>query len=291
MEMELFYPQQQSIAQSSSLFRLYKQAIQADEDKIVFNLTRSKSLTPLGIIVLTATVRECQDQGKKCTYLRPDDDNFNYFLDEIGFHNFFGIDGEGPTSDSIETGTIQLKKIRDIDTMWIETMIDIFDFHLKISQGVKDSLWMSLIETMTNVVDHSGVNEYFVCAWTDQPQKQIRVCIADLGKGIYSSLKTAPEFSKLEDDYEAIRKSVENGVSSRPGRAGLGLNHITRFIKINEGQCCIISGEGKVFWKFDQGKIQNQKMPTPFDGTIVKLIINIDKEGFYFLADEKDYLF
>jgi len=54
---------------------------------------------------------------------------------------------------------------------------------------------------------------------------------------------------------------------------------------------CILSGEGKIFWKYDHGKILNQKMPIPFRGTIVTLLINIDKEGFYFLSSEKDYLF
>jgi len=54
---------------------------------------------------------------------------------------------------------------------------------------------------------------------------------------------------------------------------------------------CIISGKGKVFCKYDHGNILNQKMVTPFKGTIVKLIINIDKKGFYFLSSEKDYLF
>ncbi len=289
--LELIYPRQQSIARSRSLFNLYDQAIKSDDDHIAFNLSRSKSLTPLGIVLLAATVRECQRQGKRCSYRKPDDEGFHGFLSEIGFHSFFGLNDRGPTADSIKTGTIQLKKIRGIDTMWIENMTEIFDYHLSISRRVKDSLRMSLIEMMTNIVDHSGVDESLVCAWTYPPKAQLRVCIADTGKGILRSLKTSSEFSKLKNDYKAIRKSVENGVSCRPGRAGLGLNHITRFLEVNEGQLCIISGEGKVFWKFDRGEILDQKMPTPFDGTIVKLIINIDKEGFYFFADEKDYLF
>jgi len=54
---------------------------------------------------------------------------------------------------------------------------------------------------------------------------------------------------------------------------------------------CIISGSGKVYWKFDQGKILEQKMRIPFGGTIVKLIINTNKAWHYFLSSEKDYLF
>jgi hypothetical protein len=52
-----------------------------------------------------------------------------------------------------------------------------------------------------------------------------------------------------------------------------------------------MSGNGKVFWKFDQGKVQYQKMTAAYKGTIIKMIINTNKESLYFLADEKDYLF
>ena len=100
-----------------------------------------------------------------------------------------------------------------------------------------------------------------------------------------------PEYSNIGNDYKAIKKSIEQGVSCRSGRDGLGLCHIRNFIKVNEGQMCIISGGGKVYWKLDRGEIFEQKMRVPFNGTIVKLIINIDKEGFYFLSDEKEYLF
>lgn len=287
----LSFPKQQSIAQSSSLFRLYNQAIQSDDDEIIFDLSNSKFLTPLGIILFAVTVRRCQRQDKKCSYREPSDDNFKAFLDEIGFNEFFGLEGGEFDRDIIQTGTIQLQKRTGIDSIWIEDMIKILDYHLKISPMVKDSLWMSLTETMTNVDDHSGQNEYFICARTYKQARQIRICIADLGVGIYSSLKSRAEYSYLKDDHQAIRKSVEDGVTSQPEQRGLGLAHILRFLKANKGQCCIISGKGKVFWKFDQGKIQNQQMPISFDGTIVKLIINIDKKGFYFIADEKDYLF
>ena len=91
----------------------------------------------------------------------------------------------------------------------------------------------------------------------------------------------------MTNDYKAIILSTEEAVSSRPGRAGLGLNHIKRFLSVNDGQLCIISGKGKVFWKFDQGKVLKQSMSQSFSGTIIKMTINTSKEGFYVLSDEK----
>jgi anti-sigma regulatory factor (Ser/Thr protein kinase) len=54
---------------------------------------------------------------------------------------------------------------------------------------------MSLQETMTNVIDHSGVQDYYVCCWNYPERKEIRLCIADLGIGIKASLKKSANSS------------------------------------------------------------------------------------------------
>jgi len=143
---------------------------------------------------------------------------------------------------------------------------------------------------MTNVVEHSGVKDYYVCAYTYPNRKQLRLCIADRGIGILRSLKKANKY-ELSNSHDAIILATTEGVSVRPGRAGLGLSHLKGFAKVNEGQMCIISGRGKVFWKYDHGKILKQKMSKPFTGTVVKFVINTDKEGLYFLVGEKNFLF
>jgi hypothetical protein len=144
---------------------------------------------------------------------------------------------------------------------------------------------------MTNVIDHSGVQDYYVCAYTYPDRGQLRLCIADRGMGILRSLNRSKKYDVLKKSQDAIFRATEPGVSSRPGRAGFGLSHLKDFAKVNEGQMCIISGNGKVFWKYDQEKILKQRMKKPFIGTVVKFVINTDKEGLYFLAEEENYLF
>jgi hypothetical protein len=143
---------------------------------------------------------------------------------------------------------------------------------------------------MTNVIDHSGVQNYYVCAYTYPDKGQLRLCMADRGIGILRSLNRSGKYS-LKSPHEAILLATTEGVSSRPSRAGLGLSHLKNFAKVNNGQMCIISGRGKVFWKYDQGKILKQRMIKPFTGTVVKFVINTDKEGLYFLAEEENFLF
>jgi anti-sigma regulatory factor (Ser/Thr protein kinase) len=287
----LQYPIKQSISFSRTLFRLYRAALDTEENKICFDLKKSKSLTPFGVIMLTSTIVDCFRNGKQCHYVKPDNKKLKEFLRDIGFNNFFNLKGRAEEKNLIQTKTVQLRRCSGLDYEIIDRLTDLFNHHLNLSPGVKGSLRMSLQETMTNVIDHSGVSDYFVCANSYRDQKLIRLCIADLGKGILNSLKSIEKYQMLKDDYDAIRQATNEGVSSRPKRAGLGLTHIKNFIKINEGQLCIISGKGKVFWKYDHGKILNQKMEMPFPGTIVKLIINIDKEGYYFLKSEAEYIF
>jgi anti-sigma regulatory factor (Ser/Thr protein kinase) len=283
----LVYPKKQSVAFSNIMFALYELAKDTTEDKIIFDLSRSHSLTPFGIIMLTSTISECLRGGKVCSYKEPRDEKLKKFLTDIGFHKYFGLKHPTPEIESIRTGAVQLRKTRGIDPMLIETLTDILDYHLNISRGVKGSLRMSLQETMTNVIDHSGAQDYYVCCWNYPETKEIRLCIADLGIGIKASLKKSVKYASLTNDYKAITLSTEEDVSSRLDRAGMGLNHIKRFLSVNEGQLCIISGKGKVFWKFDQGKMLKQSMSQSFSGTIIKMKINTGKEGLYVLSDEK----
>ena len=287
----LLYPKRQSIALSRTLFRLYNSALETNENEVCLDLTRSESLTPFGVIMLTSTIIACFSLGKECKYLRPNNLKLQRFLREVGFNDFFNLKGKLDERDLIRTSRVQLRRCQGLDYHIIDRLTELFDYHLNLSDGVTGSLRMSLQEIITNVIDHSGVSDYFVCAYSYPAKKLIRLCVADLGKGIFKSLRSSPKYKHLENDYEAIRLATNAGVSSRKEKAGLGLAHIKNFIKINEGQMCIISKEGKVFWKYDHNKILNQKIEMPFNGTIVKLIINIDKEGFYFLTSEAEYIF
>ena len=291
MALILKYPKRQSIAFSTKIFKLYRSAIDSDEDEIIFDLSNTEYLSPFGVVMLIITVLACSRKGRSRKYVAPENRKLRRHLTEIGFNDFFQLSSDFTKKDLIQTQTVQLRLCDGVDYHIIERLIYLFDDHLNLSRGVKASLQMSLQEIMTNVVDHSEKNKYLICATADKANKKIRLCIADSGIGVFRSLKNSTNYDYISDDYEAIKEATKDGISSRPGRAGLGLNHIKNFIKVNEGQMCILSGKGKVFWKYDHGKILNQKMPTRFSGTIVTLIVNIDKEGFYFLSSEKDYLF
>ena len=141
----LNYPKKQSVAFSNILFGLYDRAKNGICEEITLDLSRTESLTPLGIILLTATVLECFRNKKKCKYIRPAKTSLQRFLREIGFHKHFGIkDNEPIEGNIIQAGNVQLKKVKGLDPMLIDTLTAILDYHLHISRGVKVSIMTTM---------------------------------------------------------------------------------------------------------------------------------------------------
>ncbi len=231
-------------------------------------------------------------------YIPPNSKKNKKFLSNIGFNKFFAL----PVEEEIKPDNalqlthknLQLRRRLKLDPVLVDHLVGFFKEHLKLSEGIRGSLKLSLLETITNVTDHSeSASGYYVCAQSYPDEKILIVCIADKGIGILNSLRTVPQYSRLRNDCNAIIKSVEEGVTSRDHAAGLGLNHILKFAKVNEGKVYIVSGLGKVMWDYRGGeeKIKKNKNKQFFNGTIINIVINIDKEGRYFLADEEIPIF
>jgi len=287
--LKLTFPKKQSIAYSRSILSLYDQALKTQDKDILFDLSKSESITPFSLLIHAALINKCLKKGKKCKYVKPEKRSLQLYLKDMGFNDFFWPSKNSVKFIPISIDRVQLRRPSGIDYQLAEQVITVFDKHLILSMGVKDSLNMSIREIMTNAVDHSGEKKYYICAQASRKRRQILLCIIDLGKGIYKALK--PNYSGLKNDYEAIEEAIKEGVSSRDSRAGFGLYHIKRFIEVNRGKMWIISGNGKVMWSGAQMLPQRQSMNTPFGGTIVNLLINIDRETFYFMSDEVEEFF
>lgn len=289
----LQYPKLQTIAYSNTLLNLCHQARTTEEDLITFDLLKTEFICPFGIILLTGSISECLVRKKEAKYKRPNKEATRKFLSGIGFNKFFKL----PDEDyKIESPNVQLKRVKHLDYLLTDQIIDVFKTRIRMSEGVEGSLRMALNELMMNAFDHSESERgCYVCAQSYIRAKKIRLCIADFGIGIQQSLRKVPEYVNLDNDHEAIALAVKEGVTSRVGRsAGYGLSHINRFIKVNEGKMYILSGNGKVLWdnmSSIKPKKKNQTVRVPFQGTVINLEINADGEGFYFLKSEEGEIF
>jgi len=293
MDLQLQYPKLQTITFSNQLLKLCHEARTTENTKTLFDLSRTEFFTPFGIILLSGTIAECLAQKKLCTVRKPQKALTKKFLSGIGFNKFFKMKNG---DQKIESRNVQLRRLNSIDYLFTDQILEVFGDSLRMSEGVVGSLKMALNELMTNAFDHSESERgCYVCAQSYPATKKIRLCIADFGVGILGSLRKINKYNSLDSDNEAIMLAVQEGVTSRTDReGGYGLNHINRFIEVNEGKMHILSGNGKIFWNYSsnkKGKETKQTVLYPFGGTVINLLMNADREGFYFLKSDEGGIF
>lgn len=285
--LELLFPRLITAPNSRSVLRLCNRAIRRQESTIQFDLTRTELITPFGVTVIAGTITKCVSFGKEVLYVRPKKDDTEKWLSSISFSRLFQIDDMG--AEARET-SIELRQLKALNPIYIEDLVNLIDYNMNLSKGVRLSIQLSVQELLTNVFDHSKSDiGCFVCAQFTPKRRLIRLSVTDFGIGILKSLKSVKKYPRLNTSHDAIARAVEQGVSSRKGKAGLGLRHIRRFARINKGTLTMISGDGKV--NFYHKSIERRPMPSRFGGTSVELRINADKEGFYFLSSEREYIF
>jgi hypothetical protein len=101
----LTYPKRVSIAFSDTMIRLYNLAKSAKDNDVVFDLSKSESLTPFGVVMLTSTIDECFRKKKKCSYIEPIKPSIKAFLVDIGFNSLFHLNTGDIVPDRMQTGT------------------------------------------------------------------------------------------------------------------------------------------------------------------------------------------
>ena len=281
--MEIIFPKLSSIAYADTIIRSCMAAHKVKKP-LTFIFENTTWIDPFAITVIAGTIQFClQSSKKKIKYIPPKDNKLKDYLSQIGFNEFFHINGKDIHKDT----SVELTQLTALKPLYIENVIDLIDSQMQLSPGVTDSLKMSIQEILTNVFDHSkSENGCFACAQYYPVKRTIRLCITDFGVGILSNLKRK---YGVTTDVDAIKLSVKEGVTSRPQSAGFGLSNIRNFLKVNEGTLTIISGRGKI--NFYSNKVKSYNMAKGFEGTIVNLKIYANKESFYFLTNEKEYLF
>ena len=167
--------------------------------------------------------------------------------------------------------------------------MDWLNRRISLSRGIRDAIQENILEIITNSHDHSGCDfGCYVCAQTYYNRREIEVSIMDFGVGIPSNL--IPIYSHLQDDAEAVKYSLVEGVSSRTGKGakGTGLNVLSQFISLNNGSMRILSSRGDYHLSGSDENIE--LMTLGFPGTCICLNINID-DKYYFFSDETEDLF
>jgi hypothetical protein len=166
-------------------------------------------------------------------------------------------------------------------TGFVNSLADKFE-HLFQSghvSGVHDAkgFWNTNLELFKNVFDHS--QGWGLAAISASPRLGLTVTFHDVGVGIPATVRRCLRgATKPISDEEALRWSLIEGNSSKPGNNGLGLHIVRKFVaeasgilEIRSGRCRLRSLPNVVDW-------QSAAVP-PFAGTHVSLHIPPVSEG------------
>ena len=140
----------------------------------------------------------------------------------------------------------------------------------------------SLDEVYFNVSDHAESNGIaFSYIYYDQQSRQICVSACDLGLGIPCTLKRAG--LKYNSDGEALRQSLEIGVSAKTNKhnKGFGLDNVVSNLS-NKDRLRIVSNKALLLCHPNKNPIKFYELDFDFKGTLIYFEISIDS----FLEEE-----
>ena len=153
------------------------------------------------------------------------------------------------------TRTNERTEYRDRQVIYFSTAEEVYsivefvgDFVLRHPNNLNQlgffSLKWALNEVMDNVINHSqsATGGLFLMSYTESDHK-LRVAVSDMGIGIFNSLKSGTLDKKPKNEEEALRMSLEKGVTRDKSKGqGNGLFGLFSLITQNGGSLSMASG-------------------------------------------------
>lgn len=159
--------------------------------------------------------------------------------------------------------------------VFVNSLVDKFEHlfqsgHISGISSVR-GFWSANLELAKNVFDHS--EGWGLAAISASPRLGVTVTFHDVGIGIPTAVRRCSrEASDIRSDEAALRWSLIEGNSSKPGNSGLGLHIVQRFVADANGTMEIRSGICRLRHAPSSADWQSSLVPS-FVGTHVSLHI------------------
>jgi len=267
---EIILPRLVNESWSRTLMQRLVNALES-ESVVVLNAEKVVWISPCGTILLADFAMRRLQNNKRVKIKMPKHIDTAKYIENSGL---LKITTSTNINDAIDKNNIQLRLLHRMEPMVSE---DLSDFIAGQANNVNDDekylLRMWITELLTNANDHAKSDfGFWVCGRYNPSDHNIRICVADSGIGVKQSLVNAGKLSKSIDDAKAIEKALEEGMTSRTGKTGgLGLKHISSYVKSHGGSLTIFSGKGKAYLARKTKRIKKHER---YQGTIVSVMFN-----------------
>lgn len=225
------------------LSRLKK--IQDKTEPVTLDATHVDWLSPFGTVVLADFALKRLQKGNVTQIRMPNHKETSEYIETSGLLN---ITQASNIADAIRTRSVQLRLLHEMDGSVPDHLSEfVCQQASNVGEDERYLLRTWITELLTNANDHAkSTNGFWVCGQYYPQRKDIRICVADSGIGIRKSLVDAGRLPPTITDADAIIKALEGGMTSRAGKTGgLGLKHISAYVKSSGGSMTIISGKGR----------------------------------------------
>jgi two-component sensor histidine kinase len=251
--------------------RLGQNEIDTD-DMVILDAQNVHGISPCGTILLSNFALSRLIINKSVKLILPNHPETKQYIENSGL---LKITQSTNINDAIDSKNVQLRLLHGMEPMVPESLsMYVTQLAGHVNEDEKYLLRMWITELLTNANDHAKSNAgFWVCGRYNNDDHKIRICVADSGIGIKQSLVNADKIPNSISDANAIVKALEEGMTSRAGKTGgLGLKHISSYIKSHGGSMTILSGTGKVY--LAQRKQRVTKNHLKYQGTIVNVMFN-----------------
>ncbi|OGB62524.1 MAG: hypothetical protein A2Y94_07475 [Caldithrix sp. RBG_13_44_9] len=237
--------------------------VQFNNEYLQLDLTRIEFIDPFGIMFLKIYLQEllshqnaveCILNESVVNYLvRMNFQQFFLGNNQLKFHpDLFDIHLKTVTltDTPIELQEFSVDSDDEVERV-VEHLVQIISSRINFYHNIREGLWLSLSESISNVELHSRTGFALVALQTYQTKKgnSILIAIGDDGIGIKKGLKRHGEGLS---DQDAIEKALEPRITGRDDRGGTGLTDIRDYIIENNDSLGIRSCEGYLYIKAGQ---------------------------------------
>jgi anti-sigma regulatory factor (Ser/Thr protein kinase) len=238
---------------------------------VVLNAEKVVWMSPCGTILLADFAMRRLFKSKRVRIRLPSHTDTAKYIENSGL---LKITRSTNINDAIDANNIQLRLLKKMEPMVPESLSEFIATQANnVNDDEKYLLRMWITELLTNANDHAKSDfGFWVCGRYNPIDHNIRICVADSGIGIKQSLVDADKLPRNIDDGKAIEKALEEGMTSRMGKTGgLGLKHISSYVKSHGGSLTIMSGAARVYLARKTKRIKKHER---YQGTIVNVMFN-----------------
>lgn len=280
---------QTSFNSHNELARLYEEINAFSGNHLVLNFNNVTFISANQFAVLGCILSDFQYKNKNT---RISITNMSERLSSIIRVNGFNMHVSWPSLPDRYNTSIPYKIFNVSQISEFEKYITISIFNRsdipKMSFRLKECMIDNILEIFNNVKEHTNAEHVYTCGQYFPKKKLLYFTVVDSGETIpYNVKHFFHDQNKTLNDF-SVNWAIQSGNSTRrtdsPG--GLGLFLLSDFIRMNEGELFIVSGNES----FEQTKRGSRcvYLNHTFLGTIVTMAFNMADKSSYCLTSEKN---